>query len=192
MSRAGKLLRPGLGRLALTIVAWAAFGFSCGLAFVAGGSALIGLRSYTVMSGSMEPALHVGAVIVDERIRPADARTGDIVTFTSPTDPGILITHRVRRVLVQGSNVAFVTKGDANGSAERWKVPASGSIGRVRAQVPYLGYALAWTRGRTGRMALVVLPALLLGALWLRQIWRPRPEGSPDAEPAMAGEARAR
>jgi hypothetical protein len=94
-----------------------------------------------------------------------------------------------------------VTKGDANTGVERWKVSADGTIGKVEYHVWHLGYLLSWIRGRLGRVVLVVVPALVLGAYELVRIWRPRPgaaseesdaseepddvdEGGPDEAPA--------
>src|SRR5437870_10347633 len=62
---------------------------------------LAGYHSFTVMSGSMEPTIHTGDVVVDQQISPADARVGDIVTFQGPTDHSKLITHRVRSIEIR-------------------------------------------------------------------------------------------
>ena len=150
---------------------------------------LLGQRSLTVLSGSMEPTLHVGDVVVVEQVPPLDVRVGDIVTFRDPEDAERLITHRVREIDVQGNSVAFVTKGDANTSVENWKVTTDGTIGRVRYHVWRLGYLMFWIRSRLGRLAMVVIPALLLGGFELWRIWRPvrdddedRPDPADDEE----------
>ena len=111
--------------------------------------------------------------MVERRISPLDARIGDVVTFRDPSDQKILITHRVRAIHVADGIVHVTTKGDANNSVERWTVPIGGSIGLVRFHIHRLGYALVWGSGRTGRLMLVVLPALLLGVYELVRIWRP-------------------
>jgi signal peptidase I len=134
---------------------------------------LVGWRSFTVMSGSMQPAIGTGDLIVDERIPPLHARVGDVVTFKDPASPSRLITHRLRSIHVVGGTARMTTKGDANNTVEHWSVPASGRVGRVLYRLPELGYALALTRGRDARLLLIVLPALLLGGLELRRIWRP-------------------
>jgi hypothetical protein len=67
-----------------------------------------------------------------------------------------------------------VTKGDANNTVEKWTIPVSGHLGLVVVHVPKLGYALVWASGRTGRIALIAIPGILLGAIELRRIWRPR------------------
>ena len=71
-----------------------------------------------------------------------------------------------------GTQVSFVTQGDANTGQERWNVPVDGQIGRVLYRVPKIGYALAWTQAPGGRIGLIVIPALLLIALALSRIWR--------------------
>jgi signal peptidase I len=136
---------------------------------------VMGGRSYTVMSGSMEPRIHTGDVVGEERIAPADMRSGDIVTFQDPEKAGRMITHRVRSVRERAGVYSVVTKGDANNNVERWTIPADGQLGRVQYRVGHVGRLLVFTRGPFGILMLVVLPAMLLGGLELRRIWA-RPE----------------
>jgi signal peptidase I len=157
-----------------TFLTWAGAGLVVGLAAVVVLPGMLGYHSLTVLSGSMEPTIHVGDVVVERSISPLDARIGDIVTFRDPGDQHILITHRVRSVHVAAGTVHFTTKGDANNTVEHWAVPTSGSIGLVRYHIQRLGFALVWGSSRNGRLALVVLPTLLLGVYELVRIWRPK------------------
>jgi signal peptidase len=136
--------------------------------------ALFGYHSFVVMSGSMEPTIHVGDVVIDKHISPLDARMGDIITFQDPDDPSRLLTHRVRSVHVTGDTVAIITKGDASNGVQRWKIPADGRIGLVKTHLWRIGFLLFWAATRWGRMLLVVVPVLALGLFELRSIWRPR------------------
>lgn len=158
-------------RFASRLAAWAALAFCATLLAAAALPNAIGMRSFTVMSGSMEPAIHTGDVVVDRRIAPLDARPGDVITFSDPSGRRRLITHRVRSIHARGSLVEVVTKGDANNTIERWTVPASGRIGRVELRVWKLGYPLVYMHSRYGLIALVALPAFLLCAIELRKIW---------------------
>ena len=88
----------------------------------------LGFRSLTVMSGSMDPNLGVGDVVIERQISPTDVRVGDIVTFRDPTDQQTLITHRVRSFKVHDGTVDFVTKGDANNTVERWSIQVNGRL----------------------------------------------------------------
>jgi signal peptidase len=134
---------------------------------------LAGHRSFTVMSGSMEPAISTGDVVVTSQISPSEAKVGQVVSFRDPSGSKRLITHRIRRIRNDGRSFLFSTKGDANNTLERWSVPARGHIGRVWLRIPKIGYVLAKTRTPLGRIAMVVIPAVLLALLELWQIWRP-------------------
>ena len=134
----------------------------------------LGYRSLTVMSGSMTPTLGVGDVVMERQVAPLDVRVGDIVTFRDSTDQSTLITHRVRSFKVHDGTVDFVTKGDANNTVERWSIPVDGRLGLVKVHIPKVGYALVWASGPTGRIALIAIPGIILGALELIRIWRPR------------------
>jgi signal peptidase I len=154
---------------AMTLVALTVLGLALGAA--------VGYRSFTVMSGSMEPAISTGDIVMTQRIAPQDARVGQVVTFRDPTGTRKLISHRVRRIRNEGRFFRFTTKGDANNTFERWSVSSNGTIGRVWLRMPKLGYVLAQTRTPAGRIGLVVIPALLLGVLELLRIWRPQRRG---------------
>jgi signal peptidase len=162
-----------LTRLLTGILAWAAIGVGVGLTLAVFGPALAGYRSFTVLTGSMVPALQVGDLVVDEPIAPLDIRPGDVITFPDPEQRGRLITHRARGIRVRDGVVEVTTKGDANNAVERWSIAVTGRVGRVVYRLPWLGYVLVSARSRPGRIALLVLPALGLGLLGVRAIWRP-------------------
>lgn len=165
-------------RALATLAAWTLIGAVFGLLAVISGPALFGHRSFVVMSGSMEPTISTGDVVIDEQVSPLEVRPGDVITFRAPGSERTLITHRVIDVTIEGNAVGFVTKGDANSAPERWRIPADGVLGRVRYKLPKVGYALALARSRQGRVGLVLVPALILAAYALRRIWHPRSEGT--------------
>ncbi len=157
----------GLRRLGVGLL----LGLAAGLVLAMLGPLVAGGRTLSVLTGSMEPTLHVGDLVVDRTIPATRIQVGDVVTFRSPDDAGKLITHRVRRVSLAPGTVRVTTKGDANLTVERWSIPADGTVGRVVTRVPKLGYLLVWTRTPVGRMLLIVLPACLLGITQLWRIW---------------------
>ena len=175
---------PSPGRRARILAAWAAIGLVGGLGTAITAPLIVGGTTLTVLSGSMRPTLTVGDVVLVEEVGPQEVRIGDVISFRDPHDPSRLLTHRVRDIRVEGSAVAFVTKGDANTGVERWRIPSSGGLGRVVWRVPLLGYALHWARGPVGRILLVVVPAVALGLHELWRIWRPAPEEADGAAAA--------
>jgi signal peptidase I len=177
--RAGASLR--LARVAAVSVS---LGVAIGILGVIVAPSLFGGRSLTVMSGSMEPALGVGDVVITSGVHPADVRVGDIITFKDPEGTGKLITHRVRRMRIENGTARVVTKGDNTNAVERWDIPATGSLGRVEYHVPLLGFLVFWLHGPLARFGLIVIPALLLAGFELWRIWRPQRPGPLGDAPA--------
>jgi len=163
---------PAALRALVTFAIWLAIGLGVGLLAAVTLPSVFGYQSLTVVSGSMEPTLHVGSVVIDEVISPLDARPGDIVTFKDPLHPRQL-THRLQKVRVEGDTFYMTTLGDANDVPEHWSVPRTGHIGRVLVHIPKLGYAREWLGSRYARLGALGL-VLLLGALMLVDLWRPR------------------
>jgi signal peptidase len=155
----------GLGWASLAIAALLTAAIALPLAF--------GARPHTVLTGSMEPTIAAGDVVIDERISPTAAEVGDVVTFRDPEDQSRLITHRVRSIRRAGSHLWFVTQGDANNTTERWRIGDDGELGRVAYTVPWVGHAAVLTHTRLGLGLLLIVPLLLLGLDELARIWRP-------------------
>ncbi len=165
-------LRVGAGLMSSALL-WVGFGLAAGLFAAVSLPTLTGHRSFTILSGSMEPAISTGDVIVTRPMSPLAINVGDIVTFRDPSNDTRLVTHRVRRVEIGGGVAKFETKGDANNTAERWSVLADGQVGLVTYRVPKLGYVLEWLTRRWPRALILTLPALILGIVALVDIWRP-------------------
>lgn len=128
----------------------------------------------TVLSGSMEPVIHTGDVIIVRPITPADeVKEGDIITFRTKEEASTLITHRVMgTVSVNGKPAAYVTKGDANNSEDVSTVARDQILGLYQWRVPYFGYVATFLRKPVGVILVVILPGLTLIGLELRKIWR--------------------
>jgi signal peptidase len=161
-----------VARLGARLSLWTLAGVAGGLALALVVPLAFGARPLSVLSGSMEPALHTGDLVISKRIAPLDARVGDVVTFRDPNREGQSVTHRVRSVRAQGRKVVFVTKGDANNASERWRISERGKVGRAVYRIPALGRAIGAMRSRTG-MLVLLLVLLPLGAWEIAAAWRP-------------------
>jgi signal peptidase I len=161
-----------VARAARILLLYVALGLAGGLLLAIALPLAFGARPLVVLSGSMEPTLATGDVVVVKRVSPQQARIGDVVTYRNPE--GSLVTHRVRSVRRRGDRFELVTKGDANNASERWTMEADGELSRAVYRVPLAGRLLARTSSREGKLALIVAPLLLLGGWEIRRIWRPR------------------
>lgn len=141
---------------------------------LAGGLAMaLDYRGLTVLSGSMEPAIAAGDLVIERAAPARDLAVGDIVTFAAPDRPGVTITHRVKGLVARGGQVEVITRGDANTGSERWTIAADGRVGLVVARAPGAGRAIAWTRSPPGRLLTLGLPIAALCGWALIALWRP-------------------
>jgi signal peptidase I len=122
-------------------------------------SGVTGWDRQVVVSGSMQPSLEVGDLILTEPLGDEAAEQGDVITFRTPA--GELVTHRVAAVLEDGS---LRTRGDANASMDSDLVAPEQVEGVGRLVVPLVGVPHVWLL--LGRwLDLLLLAAGLLLAL---------------------------
>lgn len=174
-----------IARRLISPLVWAFVIAGAGLALLIAGPLALGDHPHTDLSGSMEPAISPGDVIIDQQIRPSEAKVGEIVTFRDPQDQHKLLTHRVVKITRHNSRMWFVTKGDANNTYEHWEVPAGGQIGKLWYTVPWVGHIAVFARSRTGWIILVGIPLLLIAIEEVARIWRPK--GRPDEGGPVGG-----
>jgi len=99
-----------------------------------------GFQLFSVDSGSMEPTLPVGSLIISRRPKdPGGLAGGDIVTFR--TLSGFVVTHRIIEVITKSDgSVAYRTKGDnPRNSVDQELLTADRVIGIFVAKVPLTG-----------------------------------------------------
>ena len=91
-----------------------------------------------VLSGSMEPILHVGGLTVIKPVNVQDIVVGDIISFKLPggTDT---ICHRVIEITQSHGSIYFQTRGDANNAPDESPVPAANVYGKVIYHMPLVG-----------------------------------------------------
>ena len=123
-----------------------------------------------VLSGSMEPALKVGGVVVVRPTNIKDIKEGDIITYRSPTQPGTRVCHRVVKV-TDSAAPRFQTKGDANDQQDPYVVPASNVEGKVVFHAPLLGYFAGFARSTAGFLLLIIIPGLAIIGMEIRGVW---------------------
>jgi signal peptidase len=118
-------------------------------------------QSFVVVSGSMEPTLAPGDVVLVEETPNSEIQQGDVITFTQEADQQP-ITHRVVEVRETDGERAFVTKGDANEDRDSGVVRPSNVLGVVNHDIPLIGHVIMFGNSATGAFVLVGVPILLL------------------------------
>lgn len=120
------------------------------------------IRIFSVNSGSMEPALKLGSLVI---VRPQDVYyVGDIITYKNRRDPKETTTHRIVKVNNDPDigRTTFVTKGDANEDEDAGLTLPDQLVGKVVLALPLLGYLVSFVKTQLGFTFLIVIPATII------------------------------
>jgi signal peptidase I len=132
--------------------------------------AAVGWKPMVVTTGSMQPAINPGDIVLSAPPEPdVSLDSGTVITFEDPVRPGELITHRIDTVEPDGT---YRTRGDANSSADSYQVTTDELTGVGRLLVPAVGLPRVWLdQGRFGILGGWAVATVL--AVW-GAVHRPR------------------
>ena len=126
-----------------------------------------------VVTGSMEPELPVGSLLVISPIQFEDINIGDDITFVRD-EKLTLVTHRV--IEKNETRMTITTKGIANNTKDA-PTDYRNVVGKVRFCIPVLGYVGLWLSTPTGIIIVItVLILLIIIGLLIRVIFTPSKE----------------
>lgn len=132
---------------------------------------------YTVRSGSMEPSIAVGDVVVAKPFSAADdVPVGRVMVFDNPATPDHpeLLVHRVMEKLDTGE---YATAGDANAANDTMPVTRGRFRARATILVPFVGQPFVWFA--TGNLVLLLVWGTLTAAAFAVASRRSGGPGSP-------------
>jgi len=135
---------------------------------------LLGLALEPILGGSMEPTIMTGALIAMGKVAPEEVQVGDIIGFRVE-GMDTPVCHRVIEIVGTEQGFGFRTKGDANEDPDTWIVKPENLIGRVAVSLSWLGYIAKFIKTPYGFGLLLGLPAVILIATEMRNIFHPKP-----------------
>ena len=128
---------------------------------------IAGFRTFTVMSGSMEPKLPVGALIYVKPVNYYDLKVGDVISFVANKE-NTVVTHRIVDIEIDENDSSiwrFRTQGDANTAPDAQLVHCKNVLGTPIITIPHLGYAAHYLQRPPGiYIALIVIAAMFTWA----------------------------
>lgn len=127
-----------------------------GITAAAAGS---GMRPVVVRSGSMEPTIATGSMILVERIDASAIEVGDVVAVQRPDRTRVI--HRVLTVEHRGQTAELTMKGDANEDPDPFPLTVDHAH-RLVWEVPVVGRALAWFATARGGFVMGCITTLFL------------------------------
>ena len=101
--------------------------------------AILQIKPVIILSGSMEPAIHTGSLVLINT-KDKSAEPGDIIAFQRGD---IFVTHRAIEVTKEG----LLTKGDANDSRDPGIVRRDEILGKTLCSLPKAGFILQVIKG---------------------------------------------
>ena len=130
-----------------------------------------GFMTFRVVTGSMEPTIHVGALMLTHETDITEIEKNDIVCFRSQDSQiwGSIVTHRVVDIMeLEDGSILLETKGDANTVADGYYVRESNLVGKViwyTGDDSTLASIFSFFTSEVGFLACIVFPGLLLMGL---------------------------
>jgi len=157
----------------ITISAFIVALFALSLLFV--GIRGLGMATFVVTGGSMEPTIHKGSLVIDEPVTADKLRLGDVITFDHYDQT---TTHRIVGVEGSANGVMISTKGDANQVTDPEPMSFPGRVGLVKLAIPGLGYAVAWMQ-YVWRLGATIVAAILFFGCAAMVFLRKDPKSAP-------------
>ena len=99
------------------------------------------IKPVAIASGSMEPELYVGDVVIIKKCNSNEVEEGDIIEYQME---GYTIIHRIKNKNQKNGQFIFITKGDNNDSEDSEPVSEEQLIGKVIFKIRFLGYPAIW------------------------------------------------
>lgn len=124
-----------------------------------------GVRVTTILTGSMEPEIPTGSLIVTS---PFDTyKIGDIITYrelhpTTQKETNRTLTHRVIATKQTDQGIVYIAQGDANRVPDINDIKNEHIYGKVLYTIPFVGYVYNFVSTLPGFILLIAIPAFLL------------------------------
>lgn len=130
----------------------------------------IGFKTFSVVSGSMEPNIPVGSIVYTKGIDFEKLEVGDVISYQLSEDT--MVTHRINSINAEQKTI--ITKGDANDKVDGAEVQENQIIGKVTFSIPFLGYIAIYSRTPLAIVAICIVVAILIIVNMLPSILKDR------------------
>ena len=147
------------------------------------GARFAGLKVFTVLSGSMEPAYHTGSLIYVKEVDYTTLKEGDVITFAISED--MVATHRIGGIVPDDEDpsvLRYRTKGDANDVEDGTLVHYRNIVGSPVFNIPYMGYVVNYIQHPPGTYVSIAAGAIILLLAFLPDLFADEEENKPEKQ----------
>ena len=130
---------------------------------------LFGNRILKVVTGSMEPSIHVDDYIVVKSVDTSELKEGDIIAFYTEDEEikGELVTHRIAAVNADGT---FVTRGDANPVDDSLTVRPEQVLGKYTGKTRFFIWLGSFGSNMTFKKVIIILVMIAVALMSVFEI----------------------
>lgn len=126
----------------------------------------LGINTYVVLSGSMEPEFVTGSLLyATKNVDAEELEVGDSITFKA--GESTIVTHRIIGIVDEDGQLKFQTKGDANEDPDANLVPSENVMGKALFDIPGLGYLADYIQHPPGLYFAVAIGVLLIAFVFI-------------------------
>lgn len=155
------LRRVALGAL------WALAGVGALCALIWGATAAGLIKPLIVVSGSMEPEIMTGDLLIATRVPVGELEVGDVASLPSELTGG-LVTHRIESITAEPAGGATISmKGDANAFGDALDYRVAGEVWVPGVQLPGVGTAVMRMTTPAVAVPLLIGLACLFWLVWI-------------------------
>lgn len=130
-----------------------------------------GYSMFRVVTGSMEPTISTGSLLLCKDTKIEDIEIDDVVCYRTKISEiyGSIVTHRVVNKLKDDSgNIYLETRGDANATSDPYYVDSWDLVGKVRwysGENNVMNDLLSFLTSKMGFLMCIALPVLLVSGM---------------------------
>lgn len=128
---------------------------------------IFGIKTFVVVSGSMEPELSIGDIVIVKEYGQNQLMEKDIISYREGQK---IITHRIYSIMLVNGDIMYQTKGDNNNSFDSQLVKYDDIEGKAIFIIPKVGNILIFLQNKNIIMFIIIIYyILMLGMLYLKK-----------------------
>ncbi len=121
-----------------------------------------GWKPFIVLSGSMEPTIDVGDMVIVKEVSKQEIQKDDIISFKTGD---LVVTHRITDIIEEEGVTKYITKGDNNNDQDDGYVLFEDIEGEYKTQISGLGNLAIFIQTPIGMVISLSIPIILLAIL---------------------------
>lgn len=125
---------------------------------------IIGIKPFIVLTGSMEPVINAGDLVIVKEVKENELKINDIIAFRYTKEDVVLI-HRIVGIEENEGKTLFRTKGDNNETEDKLSIEYKNIEGIYSFRLSKIGAIAIFIRTQQG-IAILLLSITTIFILW--------------------------